>query len=57
MRKVLCRAGVQVVVRLRPLNPRELAANETEAIRVSFDEPHTLQVPSTTASIPVNLIY
>lgn len=41
--------AVQVVVRLRPLDSRELAANETEAIRVSPDDPHTLQVPSTTA--------
>ena len=34
----------QVAVRLRPLNAREVAQGDTEAVTVSPDDQHALQV-------------
>lgn len=35
---------LQVAVRLRPLNAREVAQGETEAVTVSHEDPHSLEV-------------
>ncbi len=35
---------MQVAVRLRPLNGREVAAGDTEAATVTLEDPHSLQV-------------
>jgi hypothetical protein len=35
---------LQVAVRLRPLNAREVAQGETEAVTVSHEDPHSLDV-------------
>ena len=39
----MCRM-VQVAVRLRPLNSREVASGDTEAVTVAPEDPHSLQV-------------
>ena len=35
---------LQVAVRLRPLNAREMTQGETEAVTVSHEDPHSLEV-------------
>ena len=49
-----CVAMVQVAVQLRPLNGREVAGGDTEAVTVTPEDPHTLQVQDSFPNVTGN---